>query len=240
MSIDYKGHSPINRFRRKRGELLRRRIDRLAEHLGRDVVILDLGGTPQYWLNLGLERIARIELVNSDRNAFGQPLPDGLPEGLFTFQVGDARRLTDWADGAADLVHSNSVIEHVGRWRDMAAMASEMRRVGRAGWMQTPAWSFPLEPHFHTPFMHWFGAPLRARMLSLSASRRLREMGIARRRHVVDGVNLLGRTEVETLFPGCAIQTERVMLLAKSYMVEWGFETATADSGAPAAVSLAS
>ena len=70
---------------------------------------------------------------------------------IFVRKVGDARNLSEYADGSVDLVHSNSVIEHVGGWADMRAMADEMMRIGRSGWMQTPAWEFPVEPHFRAP-----------------------------------------------------------------------------------------
>jgi hypothetical protein len=138
---------------------------------------------------------------------------------MFRALLGDARRLEGRADGSVDLVHSNSVIEHVGPWQDMAAMASELRRVGRAGWMQTPAWEFPIEPHFRAPFLHWFGQPLRRRMLALSPH--YRRAGLAARRLHVDRINLLSRAEVAALFPGCEIWVERVALLPKSYVARW-------------------
>lgn len=185
-------------------------------------MVVDVGGRPDYWLNLPhLDRIARIDLMNPSEDEMGRPLPDDAPKELFTRSVGDARRLDGYADGSVDFVHSNSVIEHVGGWVQMKAMADELLRVGRAGWMQTPAWSFPVEPHFHVPFMHWFGAPLRAKMLSISVARRFRRMDLARRRKAVETVNLLTRAEVEHLFPNCTIHTERFALLAKSYVAYW-------------------
>jgi hypothetical protein len=33
--------------------------------------------------------------------------------------------------------------------------ASEVRRVGRGAWLQTPARGFPFEPLWLSPFMHW-------------------------------------------------------------------------------------
>jgi hypothetical protein len=220
-SINYKSHNTVNRFRRMRGRLLQQQIEDLAAGLGRDIVILDVGGRPDYWLNLGFKNVARIDLMNASEDEMNRPLPENVPGGIFTRQIGDARDLHDWADQSVDLVHSNSVIEHVGGWCDMEAMARELRRVGRSGWVQTPAWGFPIEPHFHTPFMHWFGAPMRARMLSFSLARRFRRMGLARRRKAVETVNLLTRREVETLFPDSEIYTERFALLAKSYTARW-------------------
>lgn len=125
-----------------------------------------VGGRPDYWANIGIERIARIELINRADDELNQDFPGKVPEGFFLRNRGDARSLTGYGDKSVDLVHSDSVIEHVGNWQDMRAMAEEMLRVDRAGWMQTPAWEFPFEPHFRAPFLHWFGQPLRTRMLA--------------------------------------------------------------------------
>jgi hypothetical protein len=211
----------VNRFRQKRGRLLRQQIDALADRLGRDIVILDVGGRPDYWGNLGVGRIARIDVMNYHEAALERALPPGVPPELFTFRVGDARSMPEVPDGSIDLVHSNSVVEHVGRWNDMRSMARELLRVGRAGWVQTPAWCFPIEPHFRAPFLHWFGEPLRARMFSLSLHRRIRRMDLHQRRNRIETANLLSRREVEALFPGCPLHIERFLLLTKSYTARW-------------------
>src|ERR1700740_3116720 len=59
--------------------------------------------------------------------------------------------------GEFDLVYCSSVIEHVAPAR-RAAFAAEIRRVGRGWYVQTPAWSFPLEPHSLLAGAHWVGA----------------------------------------------------------------------------------
>ncbi len=218
---DYGSHGTVNRFRRRRAALLRKKLDAVADLLGRDLVILDVGGRPDYWNNLSLDRIARIDLLNYHELELDRALPPGLPDSIFTRSLGDARNLSTIPDQSIDFVHSNSVIEHVGGWADMQAMASELRRVGRAGWVQTPAFSFPIEPHFHVPFMHWFGAPMRARMLSISLAKRFRRMSLAKRRRTVESVNLLNKRELAILFPDCPIYTERFALLTKSYAVHW-------------------
>ena len=213
-------YSSVNRFRSARGKVLRRMIDTLAAHLGRELTVLDVGGRPDYWANVGVGGIARIELLNIDDAELGRALPPGLPERLFVRKLGDACDLAGYPDGSVDLVHSNSVIEHVGPWPRMAAMAGELMRVGRAGWVQTPAWEFPVEPHFRAPFLHWFARPMQARLMSLSFDARVRRSGLDIRRRRVDSVNLLSRREVRALFPDRPLYVERVVL-AKSFVVHW-------------------
>ena len=115
-------------------------------------------------------------------------------------------------------------------------MATELMRVGRSGWVQTPAWSFPMEPHFWAPFMHWFGAPMRARMLSLSAFSHYRNLDLHRRREQVEAINLLSKREVRTLFPERTIYVER-LIIAKSYTVRWMPDGQPATQPSPARIA---
>jgi hypothetical protein len=55
------------------------------------------------------------------------------------------------SDQEYDIAFSNSVIEHVGDWERQAAFASEIRRVGKNLWIQTPAKECPIEPHYLAP-----------------------------------------------------------------------------------------
>jgi hypothetical protein len=85
-----------------------------------------------------------------------------------------------------------------------AAFAAELRRVGRGWFVQTPAFSFPLEPHSLLPAAHWL--PPRARRLywRLGAAGEWEE------------ISMLRRAEVEELF-GPALP-ERVGPLVKSWV----------------------
>jgi hypothetical protein len=204
----------INRFRAARGRVLRSQISELARFLGRPIVVLDLGGRADYWENVGFDNIERICLLNSDE----AELIRRPPKNIFSTEIGDARNLSSFADKSIDLVHSNSVIEHVGPWPDMCAMADEALRVGRSGWIQTPAWEFPIEPHFRIPFLHWFGQPLRRAMLI--ASRDYGSLGITERRYHIDRINLLSHGEFKALFPQCDIYREW-FVLPKSYVARW-------------------
>lgn len=205
----------INSFRKRRGRILRQKIIDLARDLGRDIRILDVGGRPEYWQNINPQNVANICLLNFDE---GELHRTGGDSDLFESRVGDARDLSDYDDNAFDLVHSNSVIEHVGLWPDMAAMAAEVQRVGKAGWLQTPAYEFPIEPHFRLPCIHWLGAPTRTSLLRLS--RHYRNQDRAARRMHVERINLLSHREMRILFPDCKIWIERI-ILAKSYVAIW-------------------
>jgi len=207
----------VNRFRTARGRILREMIGRLAAKLGRPVSVLDIGGRSDYWDNVGFDNIAEIRLLNNDESEFGRH----ASSDLFLEELGDARHLANYGDKSVDLVHSNSVIEHVGMWPDMCAMADESLRVGIAGWVQTPAWEFPIEPHYQLPFLHWLAAPARRKLLTFSKD--YRDLDVRGRRFHIDRINLLSRKEVEALFPGCDIYVERV-LLPKSYTARWGPE----------------
>ncbi len=143
---------------------------------------------------------------------------DTARQDVFEDRLGDACHLEGVANGAFDLYHSNSVIEHVGGWAAMADMALEARRVAPHGWVQTPAWEFPIEPHFRLPFMHWFATPIRTGLLSFAPGYRGQDRA-ARRMHA-ERINLMTKGEVQMLFPGARIEVERV-ILAKSYVVIW-------------------
>jgi Methyltransferase domain len=119
------------------------------------------------------------------------------------FVQADATERLPFADGQFDLAYSSSVIEHVPRER-RAAFAAGVRRVARGWFVQTPARSFPIEPHALLPFAHWLPAGLRRRYWRLGAMGHWEE------------IDLLGRRELEALFGPAA--AERVGPLTKSWV----------------------
>jgi hypothetical protein len=82
----------INGFRTARGRVLRGQIGRLAQHLGRPITVLDVGGRPDYWANVGVENIAEIRLLNNDPEEFARP----SSSNLFVPELGDARCLSGY------------------------------------------------------------------------------------------------------------------------------------------------
>jgi SAM-dependent methyltransferase len=108
-----------------------------------------------------------------------------------------------FADGEFDLAYCSSVIEHVAPER-REAFAREVRRVGRGWFVQTPAYSFPIEPHSLLPGAHW---------LPVGARRRYWRLGAA---GGWERIELLRRGELEALF-GPALP-ERLGPLVKSWV----------------------
>ncbi len=119
------------------------------------------------------------------------------------FVRADAARGLPFADREFDLVYCSSVIEHVPPAR-RAAFAAELRRVGRGWFVQTPARSFPIEPHSLLPGAHWLPAGPRRVYWRLGAAGGWED------------ISLLGRAELEALF-GPA-RAERLGPLVKSWV----------------------
>ncbi len=113
------------------------------------------------------------------------------------FVRADAAAGLPFATGEFDLVYCSSVIEHVPRAR-RAAFAAEVRRVGRGWFVQTPAFSFPLEPHSLLPGAHWMPVALRRRYWRLGAAREWEEISLLRRGEMED---LFGPALPERLGP---------------------------------------
>jgi SAM-dependent methyltransferase len=120
------------------------------------------------------------------------------------FVVADATRRLPFDDGAFDLAYASSVIEHIDP-ADRPAFAAEVRRVARGWFVQTPAWSFPIEPHALLPAAHWLPPTLRRPYWRLGAA------------GAWEDIRLLRRAALEELF-GEPILAERMGGLVKSWI----------------------
>ncbi len=195
------------RFRRRRFELFLK----LVEPLPRPVSVLDVGGEQRFWEVMGLAGDASfsITLLNI--------APQPVTYANLTSLSGDAADLGRFSDQQFDVVFSNSVIEHLGSFERQQRMASEVRRVGRSYFVQTPNRRFPLEPHFLLPWFQYYPEWLQVGLL-----RRFR-LGWyapipdpqAARQHVC-AHRLLDEAELRRLFPGARIYHERVLGVVKS------------------------
>lgn len=120
------------------------------------------------------------------------------------FVRADATRRLPFDDGAFDLAYSSSVVEHLAP-ADRAAYAAELQRVARGHWVQTPAFSFPIEPHALLPVAHWLPVAARRPYWRLGAAGSWEEISLLRRR------------ELAALFPDAQIVAERLGSLVKSW-----------------------
>lgn len=189
----------------------KKRLSGLTRLLSGIDTIVDFGGTPAIWLSLGYTKVV---LLNIDE----QSVPPG-----FVSVKGDARR-TDFADQAFEVAFSNSTIEHVGTWEDQQAFAKELCRVGKYIYCQTPARAFFFEPHYFTPFVHWFPGLLRRYWFV----RYFTYYGIrwkpskAQVNDFQSHLRLLNYREMRVLFPNCRIHRERFIGMTKSYVaIRW-------------------
>lgn len=126
------------------------------------------------------------------------------PEYPGPFVRADATARLPFDDDAFDLAYSSSVIEHLDPER-RAAFAAEVQRVARGFYVQTPAFSFPVEPHALLPAAHWLPAGLRRPYWRLGAAGDWED------------ISLLRRGELAALFDG-EIVAERLGGLVKSWI----------------------
>lgn len=188
-------------------------MDRINE-LERPLKILDVGGTEGFWINMGFcnESGVEITLLNL------KTIP--VSKSGFKSIAGDARCMCKFADQSFDMIFSNSVIEHVGDQKDQQRMASEMQRVGKHLFLQTPNKHFPIEPHFLFPFFQYLPHGAKTWLLShFSLGWHPRYHDRASAAAAAHSVRLLSRRELTRLFPHATVTSEKWMGLLKSYLV---------------------
>jgi hypothetical protein len=189
--------------------------------------ILDIGGTDLLWRMA--DQPARVVLLNTkipegrDVGLLGTEYSDALsdapgPPANVEYVLGDGKSVP-YADREFDVCFSNSTIEHLFRLEEQRRFANEVRRVARGVWLQTPARTFPFEPHWLSPFIHWLPRSWQRRL-----GRNFTVYGWMLRppsedvSQLVDELRLLTYREMQELFPDCEIRRERFLGLTKSYI----------------------
>jgi hypothetical protein len=192
-------------------KLRKRRIAKLLNHfnISEDTTILDVGGSGDWdWKSFGIEAaVTTLNLNSSSSKCLGR------------YIRGDACDMHMFADGEFDLVFSNSVIEHLPSCEHQQRMATEIRRVGKAYWVQTPNKHFPLELHLCFPFIQYFPVKWRISFakvwpFSFEKMRNNQEGAIADAQ-----VILLNRRQFAALFPQAEMICERFFGITKSLIV---------------------
>jgi hypothetical protein len=178
-----------------------------------EMSVLDLGGDARAWRLSGV-RPAHVTLLNTG--------PQVVDEPWMSAVVGDACAL-DSDLPTADLVYSNSVIEHVGgHWRRQR-FAESVRRVSSRFWVQTPNRYFPVEPHFLFPGLQHLPRRLAARSIAAWPFGNFSHIKTSEHAlRAVMAVELLSESELRAYFPEARIERERFAGLTKSLIAVSG------------------
>jgi ubiquinone/menaquinone biosynthesis C-methylase UbiE len=207
-------------FRTRRNQALSALIADIPE-----ARILDVGGLPGFWATVPNAAAAQeIAIVNYGTMEFAsleemQATKQTMNATNMHITFGDARAL-EYGTKEFDLVVCNSMLEHVGAWRNVELAAAELLRVGKHGWVQVPAYEFPLEVHYMRPFVHWLAEPARASALR-ATSKRFRNYSPAQFRDEFENTRLLTKEEMKSLFPDARYTTERFAGFRKSHIITW-------------------
>lgn len=173
--------------------------------------ILDVGGYACNWETVPIT--SPITFLNTE-------YPEGwqVTNGRFQSEIGDGRKLP-FADKSFDVVYSNSVIEHVGNYEDQKHFASEIRRVGKRVFLQTPNRWFFIEPHFLAPFIHYLPWSFSKRLILVLSLRGIMRQGDNKNlKSLADELRLLTFRETQELFPDCVIHREKWSGMTKSFI----------------------
>jgi SAM-dependent methyltransferase len=103
-----------------------------------------------------------------------------------------------FADQSFDIVYSNAVLEHLPDRNSVARFAGEIQRVGRSWFVSTPNRWYPVDPHYHLPFVQFLPQANQKRLVT--------QLG----KVPYDHLNLLSSADLRELFPtsrviGCRV-----------------------------------
>ncbi|PKO09680.1 MAG: hypothetical protein CVU40_10325 [Chloroflexi bacterium HGW-Chloroflexi-2] len=171
--------------------------------------IIDIGGTPTNWEYIGT--IPDLLLVN----VFFPKVKNQNCKYL----VADGRNLP-FKNQAFDIAYSNSVIEHLQNIENQIKFCEEVQRVGKNYYVQTPNKFFFIEPHYITPFIHFFPKFEQKKLLRyFSIWGLITKPSKESIKKIVNEIKLLGPKEMRELFPDSKIIFERFLFMAKSIIV---------------------
>jgi ubiquinone/menaquinone biosynthesis C-methylase UbiE len=180
--------------------------------LDRTLKILDIGGTQVFWERMNFTENKNVHITILNLKAVPVKYKN------FVSIEGDATDLSQFRDKEFDIVFSNSVIEHLYSKENQIKMASEVKRVGKNYYVQTPNYYFPIEPHWLFPFFQFL--PFNTRVFltntfTLGHFHKCNNKEAAINR--VKGIRLLKKMEMRKLFPEAYLFKEVFLGLTKSF-----------------------
>jgi len=205
--ISEKKNSLGNQFREKRFKFFLKEINKISK----PITILDVGGKINFWENRGLagNNEYKITIVNIEKET--------SKYSNINYEIGDATNLSQFNDKSFDIVHSNSVIEHLYNFNNQSKMASEIVRVGKKYIVQTPNKYFFLEPHYLLPFFHFIPDKLKYLILTKTKLSRLKTWDKNFAKQYIKEIRLLSLKEMKLLFPNSKIYFEKFLGMNKSF-----------------------
>ena len=189
-------------------------MDLLRPYQNRRLRVIDLGGSPGFWTNQPEDWTEhwKITLANPGK------IEDGPKDKFERLSLGAEEIDPSTLREKFDLIFSNSMIEHVGRWSTKLQIANSIIASGVPYFVQTPYYWFPLEPHFLIPGFQWMPRPVRHYLISRKS--RIFRTCYFHDYHKLHGVleetEMLTERDLRELFPSAHIQRERLLGLTKS------------------------
>lgn len=196
-------------FRRGRSALYRS----LQPDLSR-LRVCDLGGSRHFWEAMPKDLVpSDLTLLNVADDGQSRSHTGGFDDLKIVLYDGQH---IPYPDGHFDVVICNSVIEHVPLGQ-REQLCREIRRVAKYYFVQTPAYAFPIEPHFVFPALHWMPRALGRRFVPLGIWALMNRPTREKMDAYFDEVHLLTHRDVAALLPGATIASERALGFVKSY-----------------------
>ncbi len=208
------------RFRRARFK----RVEALIRHVlaSKDTCsILDVGGRGDYWKLLPVDLAGKVSITVMNYSDELE-IYDLQSHQYFAVKnvVGNACSMPEFENGSFDVIHSNSVIEHVRSYQNMMQFAEETKRVGKYYYIQTPNYFFPIDPHYSFPFIHWLPDNLKIRALSTFRVGTAITGGFTDALAEVDNCRMLGSWLFRRLYADGKHYKERFLgIFTKSFIV---------------------
>ena len=175
------------------------------------IQILDVGGTEIYWERMDFvnKKNITVTLLNLEKVK--------TQNDNFISVKGDACDMYLFKDKQFDVVFSNSVIEHLFNYENQKKMANEIMRVGKAFYVQTPNYFFPIEPHWLFPFFQFLPFKLKV-LLTKNFNLGHYKKAINEKNAIerVNEVSLLTEKKMKELFPSGKVYREFFLGLKKS------------------------
>jgi hypothetical protein len=210
-------HSISAKLRAKRMHLFVSLLEKAGIKNG---TLLDIGGTMAFWeihaKYLPKSTLAGIDILNLPPQAEDIRFIEGIQ---FRAKAGNALEKSMLEESKYDIVFSNSVIEHVGNLESQKLMAENVKKFGRHYFVQTPAKSFPLEPHFYFPFFAYLPLSMRTWLhQKFNLGFMPRQSDWLQARIDCENTRLLTHREFRSLFSNNLILTERLFGISKAYI----------------------